>query len=179
MKRKALLALLEQYRPTEEEKPFLEKTIAFVGEHPDCFERFLEEGHITASSWLLDKTRQKALLMHHRKLDAWVQLGGHCDGDPNVLEVSLKEAKEESGILSIAPISSTIFDIDIHEVPAKGEMKAHLHYDIRFLLQIRSDVSAKENHESKELLWVTKDESTLPTKSRSIVRMFEKWKKRN
>ena len=57
------------------------------------------------------------LLMHHTKLDKWFQLGGHCDGDPDVINVAIKEASEESGIKNIKPLSLEIFDIDIHLIP--------------------------------------------------------------
>lgn len=168
-----ILDLLKAYFPSEEEKATKEQMIAFIEKHPNCFERTLEIGHVTASAWLLNKTGSKALLMHHTKLNRWVQLGGHCDGDSNVLRAALKEAQEESGIAGIEPVSNAIFDIDIHEIPEKGNVKAHLHYDIRFLLQVKSDEEVQKNHESKELRWI---EDELPTESRSVVRMFEKWK---
>ncbi len=113
--------------------------------------------------------------MHHAKLNKWVQLGGHCDGNPNVLEVAIKEAKEESGISQIEAVLPSIFDLDIHEIPKTEKFPAHLHYDIRFLLQVTSDDSIQKNHESKALLWI--DEKNLPTQSRSVVRMLEKQQK--
>ena len=173
--RKEVLNLLKTYRPSPEEVVFKERMIAFIEEHPRCFERSLEIGHVTASAWLLNKGGTKALLMHHAKLNKWVQPGGHCDGNPHVLEVAIQEAQEESGILQIEAVSSSIFDLDIHEIPERGEVKAHLHYDIRFLLQVTSDEKMKKNGESKELLWVDKK---LPTQSRSVVRMFMKWTKK-
>lgn len=139
--------------------------VAFVKQHPDCFERTLEVGHITASAWLLNKAGDAALLMHHAKLNIWVQPGGHCDGDPDVLQVALREAREESGIQGIEPLSPEIFDLDIHPVPG------HLHYDVRFLLQVTSDETFVQNSESNALRWVRDD---LPTQERSVVRMHEK-----
>jgi 8-oxo-dGTP pyrophosphatase MutT (NUDIX family) len=171
-----LLNLLEAYHPTDEEAEYKDRIIKFVKEHPNCFQRSLEIGHITASAWLLNFDRTKALLMHHTKLDMWVQPGGHCDGNPNVLAVAIKEAQEESGIEKIKPLSETIFDLDIHTIPKKENIKAHFHYDIRFLLQVVSDEKAKKNHESKALLWINKESQNLPTQSRSVIRMFDKWK---
>jgi len=173
--RREVLELLDAYVPFPEEALFKERTIAFIKKHPECFERSLSEGHITASAWLLNKQGTKALLMHHAKLEMWVQLGGHCDGNPSVLDVAIQEAQEESGVMQIAPVSRAIFDLDIHEIPEKGGLKAHLHYDIRFLLQIVSGDAPRKNHESKQLLWVDKGSSQLPTDSRSVVRMFLKW----
>ncbi|MCF7900164.1 NUDIX hydrolase [Candidatus Babeliales bacterium] len=176
MKRDQLLALLERYNPTDTaEKEFKTRTIAFVKEHKDCFERTLLIGHITASAWLLNKEETKALLLHHTKLDRWFQLGGHCDGDSDVLAVAIKEAQEESGINGIKAVNPAIFDIDIHTIPARKDEPEHDHYDIRFLLKVTSDEDVVQNRESKELRWITKDPHTMPTQARSVSRMFEKW----
>jgi 8-oxo-dGTP pyrophosphatase MutT (NUDIX family) len=113
--------------------------------------------------------------MHHRKLNLWVQLGGHCDGDANVLAVAIKEAQEESGIMHIEPLSLQIFDVDIHLIPANAKEAEHYHYDIRFLLGAQSDEEFVQNSESKELRWISKDAKQMPTNERSVVRMFEKW----
>jgi len=176
MKRLALTRLINNYSPTSsEEILFKKKMLQFIEANPNCFERSLESGHITASAFLLNKDHSKALLMHHAKLDKWFQLGGHCDGDPNVLAVAIKEAQEESGILGISPIHETIFDIDIHLIPANKKEKEHYHYDIRFLLQVTSDEKIIQNEESKELRWIEKNRDTIPTKDISVVRMFQKW----
>ena len=110
--------------------------------------------------------------MHHAKLNLWVQPGGHADGDPDILAVAIKEAKEESGLPDIRPLSEEIFDIDIHQVPAYKGIAAHLHYDIRFLLQAFGTDHVIPNEESHQLLWV---KETLPTQELSVVRMFQKW----
>jgi 8-oxo-dGTP pyrophosphatase MutT (NUDIX family) len=176
LKRNQLLSLLTKYQPTAEEIEFKEKTIQFVKEHEDCFERSLLIGHITASAWLLNRNESKALLMHHTKLDRWFQLGGHCDGDSDTLAVAIKEAQEESGINGIVAITSEIFDIDIHQIPEHKGIPAHLHYDIRFLLKVDSNEIVVQNVESKELRWIEKNLKSLPSNERSVVRMFEKWK---
>jgi hypothetical protein len=168
--------MLQEYYPdAPEERVFKDDMINFIKQYNNCFERTLEIGHITASAWLLNKDRSQALLMHHAKLNKWFQLGGHCDGNPNVLEVAIKEAQEESGIMGIKPVKSEIFDIDIHLIPANSREKEHYHYDIRFLLAVTSDEHIVQNSESKALLWVGKSMSELPTDNISIVRMFKKW----
>ena len=173
--RYSLIEQLERYKHNLEEKAFKEKMLAFIKQNDNCFERSLEIGHITASAWLLDKTAEKALLMHHTKLNRWFQLGGHTDGDSDVLAVAIKEAQEESGINAIEPLMEEIFDIDIHEIPANHTDKAHLHYDIRFLLQVKSDEKVQNNEESRELRWIGKDIAELPTNEKSVTRMFDKW----
>lgn len=161
--------------PYPEEREFKSAILEFIKEHPDCFERSLAEGHITASCWLLNNDHSKALMMHHAKLGRWFQLGGHCDGNSNTLAVAVKEAQEESGIDAIEPVSSDIFDIDIHLIPANPKEAAHYHYDIRYLLQVVGDQDVVRNRESKELRWIDKDRNNLPTDNHSIIRMFSKW----
>lgn len=174
--RKKLYQLLQNYLPTDvAEIQFKQQILAFIAQHPNCFERTLEIGHVTASAWILSKDGTHALLMHHAKLDRWFQLGGHCDGDPDVLAVALKEAQEESGMQGIVAVGEQIFDIDVHLIPANSKEKEHYHYDIRFLLQVVSDEQVIQNNESKALRWITADPAALPTHSRSVVRMFEKW----
>lgn len=176
MERTQLIQLLHEYFPIDPtEIKCKEDMLNFIKHNKDCFERSLQEGHITGSAWLLNKDMTQALLMHHTKLDKWVQPGGHCDGEPDVLSVATKEAKEESGIHDIVPVSSKIFDIDIHLVPEHKKEKAHYHYDVRFLLKVASDEGIIQNRESKELRWVGKDRNKLPTASPSVVRMFNKW----
>lgn len=178
MKRTNLLTLLKNYFPADQEEiKFKDEIIKFIEQHENCFERSLTIGHITASAWLVNKDNSKALLMHHTKLDKWFQLGGHCDGNPDTLQVAVKEAQEESGIHGIAPKSDQIFDIDIHLIPENSREKAHYHYDIRFLLQVISDQKVVQNSESKELRWISKDPLELPTQTPSVTRMFYKWLK--
>lgn len=176
MHRNALITLLTEYHPiAQEEHLFKQQMLDFITQHSDCFERFLEKGHVTASALLLNKNHTHALLMHHTKLDKWFQLGGHCDGNPNVVDVAIKEAQEESGIMGIEPVLKSIFDIDIHLIPANKNEKEHYHYDVRFLLHVTSDEELVQNSESKELRWVRKNPNDLPTSSESVVRMFNKW----
>ena len=89
----------------------------------DCFDRTCRPGHITAAAWILSADRRRSLLTHHRKLDRWLQLGGHADGQWHVEEVALREAREESGLtrFDIVPIDGVLmpFDVDVHEIPAR------------------------------------------------------------
>ena len=176
MHRNSLLQLLSRYNPSDpREILFKDQILTFIKQHNNCFERSLALGHITASAWVLNKDETKALLMHHTKLNRWLQLGGHCDGNPDVLAVAIKEAQEESGIKGIVPVSKNIFDIDIHLIPANKKESAHYHYDVRFLLQITSNEQVIQNRESKELRFIGKNRSKFPTSNPSVKRMLEKW----
>lgn len=151
-----LLSYMER-RP--ERRCAAQQLLQFVLSTPDCFERSHETGHITGSAWLLNPSGNKALLTLHRKLKLWVQPGGHADGDPDVLRVALREACEESGIEGIRPLSSDIYDVDIHLIPARpltGE-PAHLHYDVRYLLQAPHEHYVISD-ESDALVWCSNEE---------------------
>ena len=172
----SLAQLLMAYHPSDEaEQRYKAQILSFLEQYPNPFDRSLDVGHITASAWLVNKDKSKALLTHHRKLNLWVQLGGHCDGNSDVLAVAIKEAQEESGISGIRPISADIFDIDVHLIPENKKEKAHYHYDIRFLLQVTTDEDFIVNDESHDLAWISKDKASLPTNERSVTRMFDKW----
>lgn len=179
MHRKKLIELLKSYHPIDErEIAFKKEMLSFIEMEENCFERTLSKGHMTASAWLLNHDGSRALLLHHAKLDRWFQLGGHADGDSDLLQVALKEAMEESGLEDIHPLSTEIFDIDIHLIPENSKEAAHYHYDVRFLLQATGNNEIKSNHESKALRWIDINPENLPTKSPSVLRMFHKWIKR-
>ena len=112
---------------------FSEKVSEFVKDHEDCFERSRLSGHVTGSCWLENYDGTKFLLTKHKKLKSWLQLGGHADGDSDIIRVSLKEAHEESGLKNIELISADIFDLGVHLIPKCKNIPQHYHYDIRFL----------------------------------------------
>lgn len=175
MHRNSLLSLLNNYHPKDKvEQIYKEETITFIKNNQNCFDRSNLNGHITASAWLLNKDKTKVLLMLHKKLNSWLQLGGHADGESNVAFVAMKEAQEESGIEEINLIDDNIFDIDIHTIPAHKDIPEHLHYDIRFLLEAQHEHFI-QNNESIALRWFTQDKESFPNKSESMMRMFFKW----
>jgi len=147
----------------------------FVEENPDCFKRSLQIGHVTGSAWLVNRAGTHVLLTHHRKLDLWLQLGGHADGNSNILDASLREAREESGLESVEPVTSEIFDIDIHLIPARKSEPVHYHYDIRFAFQTTGPEDYVVSDESHDLAWVEIEKLEQFTTEESMLRMAEKW----
>ena len=175
MHRKHLLKLLTHYlKDNPAESAEVNRYIQFVKEHEDCFERQLSVGHVTGSAWLLNPSRTHVLLTHHRKLDRWLQLGGHADGESNVLNVALREAEEESGISNIKAIDTGIFDLDIHPIPAKGDEAAHYHYDVRFAIQVDGSDNYTVSDESHALAWVPITGIADKTQEESMLRMQKK-----
>ena len=137
------------------EAAMTEATIAFVEAHADCLWRSCVPGHLTGSAWIVSPDRSRTLLTHHRKLGKWLQLGGHADGDGDLLAVALREACEESGLVRVRPLSTEIYDVDRHCIPARKNEPAHHHYDLRFLFEADpNEPLAMSATESKEVAWV-------------------------
>jgi 8-oxo-dGTP pyrophosphatase MutT (NUDIX family) len=174
--RRTLLEQLENYRQRyPDESSTVERFRAFIEAHPDCFERSLAVGHLTGSAWLVNRSASHVLLTYHRKLDLWVQLGGHADGNPDLLAVALQEAREESGIAGIKPVAQAIFDLDIHRIPARGAEPAHDHYDVRFALQVTESENFEISAESHDLAWIKIRRLAEKTQEPSMLRMARKW----
>ncbi|MEL7097800.1 MAG: NUDIX hydrolase [Pseudomonadota bacterium] len=127
---------------------------AFVAAGVEVYTRSTAHGgHVTASAFVLSPDMGSVLLTHHRKLDMWLQLGGHCDGIVDTRFVALKEAYEESGLRSISLVAPDILDVDCLPVPAFGDDPAHLHYDVRYLMRA-GDMQITVSAESHDLAWV-------------------------
>lgn len=172
MHRDPLLALLAAYRSLDEEDAASCRRIAdFVRAHPDCFERSLLVGHVTGSAWIVDPARSRCLLTHHRKLDRWLQLGGHADGQSDVLAVAMREAREESGLRSLRVVDAAVFDCDVHWIPERKQEPGHWHHDVRFLLEADPDEPLVVSAESKDLAWVSLDEVPRLADDASVLRM--------
>ncbi|MDP1974627.1 MAG: NUDIX hydrolase [Alphaproteobacteria bacterium] len=168
--------LLNNYFPEDiNEINYKQRILDFLSTHQNPFARSLKIGHFTASAFLLNTDKTKFLLMHHKKINLWLQPGGHCDGNPDVLAVAIKEAQEESGIMEIIPISTKIFDIDIHTFPGSEKDPEHYHYDVRFLLKTVGNDHFIQNEESHALRWVDLYSSSELSLEHSIKRMVHKY----
>lgn len=127
--------------------------LAFIDEHPDALERTCLAGHLTGSAIVVDHDRRRFLLLHHRKLDRWLQPGGHADGDGDLGGVALREAVEETGIDDLRLVTPAL-DVDVHPIPPRGHEPAHLHLDLRFLLLSGPGAQPVGNHESRDVRWI-------------------------
>jgi 8-oxo-dGTP pyrophosphatase MutT (NUDIX family) len=175
MHRQWLLSRLENYQAfNQAEQAMHQRLTTFVREHDNCFDRSLAIGHITGSAWIVNQDQSKVLMIHHRKLDRWLQPGGHSDGDPNTLNVALREAREETVLENITPVSEAIFDIDIHTIPARKDEAEHEHFDVRFLLQANDGDRIARMEETNDIAWMSLDEVLQHAGEDSIVRMLEK-----
>jgi 8-oxo-dGTP pyrophosphatase MutT (NUDIX family) len=141
-----------------------------------AFHRDFLPGHFTGSALVTDPDFTQVLLTHHSKLDLWLQLGGHADGNPHIAEVALRESQEESGIHQFEFFHGpeTIFDLDIHWIPASKNTEGHFHYDVRFLLIADPTSPLTLTPESKALAWFPLDKAYDLTNEPSMHRQFQK-----
>jgi 8-oxo-dGTP pyrophosphatase MutT (NUDIX family) len=173
--RASLLDELRAYVPADaREAAMRDRLIAFVAANASAFERTLAIGHVTASAWIVDPSRTRALLAHHRKLDKWLQLGGHVDGDPDVRGAALREAREESGLTSLRFAADGIYDLDVHEIPARPGEPAHEHYDVRFALEADPAEPLVTSTESYALAWIALGDLAAYGADESVLRLSRK-----
>ena len=185
MHRQPIIQLIEQYvanRP--EQASEAERMLKLINQHEDCFERTCIPGHITGSAWVVSHDWQKHLLLHHRKLNKWLQPGGHADGQTEVAEVALREATEESGLNDLQVVTSLepagMMDLDVHKIPAryspKGELidPEHEHHDLRFLIRCPTDQQPIVSEESNEVRWFSESEVRSLTDELSVLRLLDK-----
>lgn len=135
----------------------------------DAFRRNNMRGHITSSGFIVSQDRTQTLLMHHRKLDRWLQPGGHCDDEFNALSVATREVAEETGLTSFALAQTSIFDIDVHEFPARDDAPAHFHFDIRYLFEADPEQPTPGNSESLALSWIKMEDLERYTNDPSVL----------
>ena len=171
-----LLSALSSHRAHDaEEDMHRQKIITFIERHLlHWWRRSTHEGHITASAWVLNAPRTHALLLHHAKLNRWVQPGGHLDdSDASPAGGAWREAREETGLSSLQLVDGNLFDVDVHAIPERGAEPAHLHYDLRYLI-ISSDSAVTISEESLGARWIALKQLAQSPFERSISRMAEK-----
>lgn len=145
---------------------------------PACLLRDHFPGHITASGWVVHPPSDAVLLTHHRKLDKWLQLGGHVDGEDDLIGAARREVLEESGVAGVTHVVSggAIFDMDIHPIPAHRREPAHEHFDVRFAFAAPERIRPRVSDESHDVAWVPLDELERFTTEESMLRMRRKWR---
>ena len=160
--RSECLQLLEQHQAADShESAACKRAIQLVNEQEKFWQADNLQSHLTASCWVLNPARDAVLLLHHRKLDRWLQPGGHIEEeDSSWLNAALREAREETGIESFILLQDSIFDFDIHTIPARDNIPEHEHFDARFLLQANSSEMVIST-ESNALRWFSFSEAAM------------------
>lgn len=174
MDKSSLIKSIENYTSSFSQEVKYKSKFLTLFQDDDCFLRSRLAGHLTASCWVLNPEKDNVLLMHHKKLDRWLQPGGHADGNEDLLNVAKKELEEETGLVHFS-VNAEIFDLDVHTIPERKDVPEHFHYDVRFLFTATNPNEIQKNHESMELKWVAlTDVHELCAGEESIMRMVEK-----
>ena len=135
--------------------------IRLLDEQPNLLSRDCAIGHITASALIVHRDNRRLLLHYHKRLNRWLQFGGHLDGETDPAAAAMREAVEETGLpdLTFCPDACPL-DIDVHAIPERDNEPRHLHLDLRFLLMTRSPKRLNPAAgESTRFRWLTFDEA--------------------
>ncbi|SMG40734.1 NUDIX domain-containing protein [Marivirga sericea] len=172
------MELLKNYIPVSEtEQRYKEKMLElYETKGEQAFNRSNLEAHFTASAWIVDPYSKEILLLHHKKLNKWLQPGGHADGETNLEAVARKEVKEETALENLHLIRDEIFDIDIHLIPENKGIPQHEHFDVRFAYFCNDIEKTQINFESNDFHWINLDKVESLTNEPSILRMKAKSK---
>ena len=162
--REKLLKSIKEYKPFNEQEE-MDKTLIlnWIENNENAFLRENAVAHITASAWVVNKDRSKVLMVYHNIYNSWSWLGGHADGETDLLSVAVREVKEEAGISNVRPVSDEIFSLESLTVDGhvkKGKyVSSHLHLNVTYLLEADSEesVSIKED-ENSGVAWFTAEE---------------------
>ncbi len=134
----------------------------FLDAHADdAHLRAQVEGHLTGSGFVLDAARAHVLLLHHGRLNRWLQPGGHGEGELEPRLIALREIQEETGLCGadLAPYpDQRILDVDVHEIPARPGEPKHFHLDLRYGFVAREGAEPRLSDESRALRWVPLDD---------------------
>lgn len=160
-----LIEEIEIYEPFNEmEERDKELILRALRREENVFSRENPICHMTASAWISSPDRTKVLMAYHNIYDSWSWLGGHADGDTDLLRVALKEAEEESGLSKVKPLMQDIFSLEVLTVDGhmkKGKyVSSHLHLNVTYLLEAddREMVHAKED-ENRGVRWFSPEDA--------------------
>lgn len=158
------LEAIKSYTPyNEQEAKDKELTLKYSEIFSDMLTRANELVHLTSSAFIVNKNRDKTLMIHHNIYNSWAWTGGHADGEEDLLQIALREAREETGVNKLQPIVDDIFSLDI--IPVLGHVKnglyvaPHLHISAAYLIEAdeNSPLIVKPD-ENSGVMWIPLDE---------------------
>lgn len=156
---------IRSYQPmNEQEERDKELILHCLETEKDIFTRANRLAHMTASAWIVNPERTKVLMAYHNIYHSWSWLGGHADGETDLLKVALKEAREESGIYHVKPVSEKIYSLEVLTVDGhvkRGEyVSSHLHLNVTYLLQAEeTDVLHIKEDENSNVGWFSLEDA--------------------
>ena len=175
----AVKRFVEDYAPRDDrEIADREQMLRFFAACPDAFERENTMAHFTASSWIVDKKREKALMIYHNLYDTWAWTGGHADGDTDLLAVALREAHEETGVIarpvSEKPVSLESIHVSSH-IKRGRRISSHIHMNITFLLEADPDAPLRiKEDENSGVAWIPFEDVCEKCAEPAIIPIYQK-----
>lgn len=171
---------IENYIPyNEQEENDKRVMLECIEMSDDVLTRENEVFHFTASNWIVNKEKNKVLMIYHNIYKSWAWTGGHADGDENLMRVALKEAEEETGARSLKVLNNSIFSIQI--LPVDSHIKrgrfvsSHLHLDCCFLLEANEDEELKiKEDENSGVKWIDIDKVIEITNEERMKSIYKK-----
>lgn len=162
---KKLIEQIEAYRPCcEQEERDRALMLDYLSKKPGALRRTDGIAHLTASAWVVNAARDRVLLVYHRIYDSWSWIGGHADGESDLLAVALRECREETGAEHVRPVSEEIFSLEV--LPVAGHEKrgayvpSHLHLNLTYLLECdETDALRPCEAENSAVGWFTPEEA--------------------
>ncbi len=156
---------IRAYEPyNAEEARDKERILRLMEENADIFSRENKRAHMTASAWVVNPARDKVLMVYHNIYDSWSWLGGHADGEEDLLAVALREVREESGLTRVRAVSEEIYSLEVLTVAEHQKngacVREHLHLNLTYLLEADEDeaLHIKED-ENSGVRWFAPDEA--------------------
>jgi ADP-ribose pyrophosphatase YjhB (NUDIX family) len=158
-----LIKAIEEYNPYDlKEKVDKEVILEFINNNEDTLTRNNRIAHFTTSAWIVNKEKTKVLMIFHNIYNSWAWVGGHADGDSNLLRVIKKEIEEETGVTKLKQLHDGIYGLNIITVNShikKGKVvNSHLHFDIEYLFEAdeKQELRIKED-ENSDVRWIDID----------------------
>lgn len=153
------LQQLQSFIPFNEQEAHDREVALRCLQMPDIYLRENELVHITASAWIVNADRTRVLMAYHNIMQSWAWLGGHADGETDLLKVALKEAHEESGVRNIRPVSESLYSVEMLTVDGhvkRGKyVNSHLHLNATYLLEAdETDELSVKADENSGVKWI-------------------------
>lgn len=172
---------IEKYEPyNEQEVEDKQIMLKYINTYSNILNRENKFAHFTASTWAVNKERTKVLMVYHNIYKSWTWVGGHADGEENLLNVAIRELKEETGVINVSVIENDIFSLEV--LCVDGHVKrgkyvpSHIHLNLTYLLEVdESEILKIKEDENTGVKWVNiEDVKTESTENWIIENVYKK-----